>query len=140
MNFKNLLKFEVIIGLVIILFTIICYFKFRYTETESENVSNKILHYYGGHHCPHSNKTSSMYNLIHNKFNKKYSQIKIIDYWGTEDKDRESFIKNNIQYVPTLMNNEGKIIKIGIPESVDVNSKNEDELEEILLTSLYNQL
>ena len=139
MDLKKILRFEVFISFMVIVFVIVCYFKFK--EDNNFNLENeKILHYYGGHHCPHSNKTSKMYKLIHYDFKEKYNNTNIVDYWGTEEKDRENFLKNNIQYVPTLLNNNGNVLKIGIPDNIDTTDKNEDELETLLFNSIYDQL
>jgi hypothetical protein len=164
MDLKKILRFELFIGLIVIFFIVICYFKFgknnkdienneissqndtndtndtnKTNETFSQN-SNKVLHYYGGHGCPHSNKQSNMYKLLHEKFNDTHKNVQIIDYWGSEEKDREHFTKNNIRFVPTLLNSNGVVVKLKLPEGTNSDGKSEDEIEKMIFNHLVDQL
>lgn len=108
-------------------------------DNNKENYKvEKIIHYYGGKYCPHSKENSNMYNLINNILKSKYENLKINIYWTDVDKDK--FIENNVMYVPTIKNNNGKDIFIGLPEGTDVKQYNDKQLEEMLLRNIYNQL
>ena len=137
---KKLFVYGII--LVIILFVIKFVFLNNKNETFTESAentdNNKVLNYYGGRFCPHSNENSSMYKLITEKLKEKYSNLPINIYWSRDNGDK--FTENNIEYVPTVTNNNNEKIFIGLPEGTDKDTKTDEQLEEILLKNIYDQL
>ena len=103
-------------------------------------VNKKIIQYYGGHHCPHSNKDSNMYKLITENFSKKYNNVEVKVYWGSEPTHEKLFQQNNVQYVPTILNSKNEVVNVGLDKNVDKINKSPEELEHLLFEGIYNQL
>lgn len=109
------------------------------TPTIDSNVSTKkTLHYYGGKHCPHSRESSPMHKLITQVLKNKYNDVNVIIYWS--DENEKEFTKNNVEFVPTILNNNNENVFIGLPEGTKTENHSDDILEEMLLENIYNQL
>jgi len=109
-------------------------------QENTDIVNKKIIQYYGGHHCPHSNKDSNMYKLITENFSKKYNNVEVKVYWGSEPTHEKLFQQNNVQYVPTILNSKNEVVNVGLDENVDKINKSPEELEHLLFEGIYNQL
>jgi hypothetical protein len=103
-----------------------------------EFTEGKVINYYGGHYCPHSNKDSPMYNLMTKKLMEKYPDVNINIYWS--DKNIDKFKNNNIEYVPTILNNNKEKIVVRLPEGINTEEYTDEQLENILMENIYNQL
>uniref|UniRef100_A0A6C0J643 Thioredoxin domain-containing protein n=1 Tax=viral metagenome TaxID=1070528 RepID=A0A6C0J643_9ZZZZ len=163
MNINSFLRIEILIVVILIIVSIVGYFVFKkykdkltnsvekldnqlnITNTSKieetlDNSNKKIIQYYGGHHCPHSNKDSNMYKLINENLNKKYDDILVQVYWGSDPTHSQLFQKNNVQYVPTILNSKNQVVKIGLDENVDRTGKTPEDLENLLFENIYKQL
>lgn len=108
------------------------------SSTTEEFTDGKVLNYYGGKFCPHSNVNSIMYNIVFNKLKEKYPEVNVNLFWGDERK--EKFSENNVQFVPTLLNNENERINTKLGEDINVDDYSNEELEVMFLENIYNQL
>jgi len=106
----------------------------------TNNLNKKIIQYYGGHHCPHSNKESNMYKLITEHLNNRYNDVDVKIYWGSEPEGQKLFEQNKIEYVPTILNSRNEVVNIGLDDSVDKTNKTDDQLETLLFENIYKQL
>ena len=48
--------------------------------------------------------------------------------------------KNNIMYVPTIMNNDNTEIQLKLPDNINKEEKTIEELKNILLEDIYKKL
>ena len=140
---KTLSISKIVMLLVLVTIGVILYFTCIQTTNEPlvndvENKSDKVLNYYGGHFCPHSRVGSSMHNLIGSIFQEKYPNVVIKYYWSGEND--EEFVQANIEYVPTVTNSYNQQVFVGLPEGTITEGKSDDELQELLLSNIYNQL
>ena len=112
------------------------------TQQKVYNLDNakKVLYYFGGHHCPHSNRNSRMFNFVINKFSIAHPDVAVMVFWGDNEQEQEEFRKHNVEYVPTIVNKTGQKIKVGLPDNFDTTGKSDDELENVVINNLYNQL
>ncbi len=127
-----------IIIIIVILFGIAKYF-FNIDSFTNSNNKKKVMKYFGGDYCPHSNKDSRTYKLINEYFAKKYPGIKIEYYWIGLD-TQEEFKKTNSEYVPTITNGNYQHIKLKIADNIKLDDHTDEELESLLLENIYNQL
>jgi|SaaInlStandDraft_7_1057024.scaffolds.fasta_scaffold00718_3 hypothetical protein len=125
--------------IVIVIIISIVYFCCNTNELFTNKSDNKIIKYFGGDYCPHSNKDSRTYKLITEQFIQKYPNIKIEYYWTGID-SQEEFKKAEAQYVPTITNNNYEHVELKLPDNINFNDYNDDELEDLLLKNIYNQL
>jgi hypothetical protein len=125
--------------ILIILVAIILYFIYNILNKDKSNFTNKkILRYYGAHYCPYSNENSNAYKVIKDFEDKYGNEVQITYYWSEENQDEMQ--KNNIMYVPTIMNGSDIQIEIRLPDDINKEGKTLEELKNILLTDLYNKL
>jgi hypothetical protein len=138
-NYKYILPvLVVVIGLIVWYF----FFKKEKMTNNIEKITNgeiKVLKYFGGDYCPHSNMDSRTYKLITEEFSKRYPNVDIQVYWSGEENKNE-FIKANAQFVPTITTENYDHVHIGLQEDVVIEGKSDDELKEMLLSNIYNQL
>ena len=106
----------------------------------SLNDAKKVLYYFGGHHCPHSNRNSRMFNFVINKFSTVHPDVAIVVYWGVNENEQSQFRKYEVEYVPTIVNNNGNKIKVGLPDGYDTGGQTDEELENVVIQNLYEQL
>lgn len=106
----------------------------------SLNDAKKVLYYFGGHHCPHSNRNSRMFNFVINKFSTVHPDVAIVVYWGDNENEQSQFRKYEVEYVPTIVNNNGNKIKVGLPDGYDTGGQTDEELENVVIQNLYEQL
>ena len=109
-------------------------------EVVAEENNKQKLYYFGGHHCPHSNINSHMYRFITQRLVEKYPEIDVVILWGSEPNSQEMFRRFDVQYVPTVVNENGNKINVGLPEGINVDNKNDEEVEDIVIENLKNQL
>jgi hypothetical protein len=105
-------------------------------------MSKKSIKYFCAHYCPFSNETSRAYDLINNKFKKKYPDVDIEIFW-TEDINEENkheYLNANIKYVPTITNQNYAHIVLSLPPNFEKEGKTDEELNEALLQYIYDQL
>ena len=79
-----------------------------------------------------------MHKLITQVLKNKYNDVKVIIYWS--DENEKEFTKNNVEFVPTILNNNNENVFIGLPEGTKTENHSDDVLEEMLLENIYNQL
>jgi uncharacterized membrane protein YqiK len=106
-------------------------------STENIIKEGKVLNYFGGKGCPHSNVNSMMYNIVFNKLKTKYPDVNINLFWGDEKK--EEFKENNIQFVPTILNKSNDKVNTKMDNS-NIDNVNDKELENLFLKNIYDQL
>lgn len=106
-------------------------------STENMVTSGKVLNYFGGKGCPHSNMNSMMYQIVFNKLKKKYSDVNINLLWSDEKQDL--FKEKNIQFVPTLLTKTDNKINTKIND-INTDNYNDQELENVFLENIYKQL
>ena len=142
----------VVIGVVVVIIAaVVVYFMFFRKDTDNQLPNNnippsttedftegKVLNYYGGKQCPHSNIKSIMYNIIFNKLKNKYPDLNINLYWGDERK--EKFVENKVQFVPTILNNENVKVETKLNQDINTDDYSDEELEVMFLENIYNQL
>ena len=95
-------------------------------QVVAEENNNQKLYYFGGHHCPHSNINSHMYRFITQRFMEKYPEIDVVILWGSEPNSQEMFRRFDVQYVPTVVNENGNKINVGLPEGMNVDNKTDE--------------
>jgi hypothetical protein len=128
----------VVIGIIIWYF----FFKKENLTNKIEKITNgevKILKYFGGDYCPHSNSKSRTYKLITEEFSQRFPNVDIQVFWSNP-KNSEEFQKANAEFVPTITSDNYEHITISLPEGTVIEGKSDDELKELLLTNIYNQL
>jgi hypothetical protein len=106
-------------------------------STENMVTSGKVLNYFGGKGCPHSNMNSMMYQMVFNKLKNKYSDVNINLLWSDEKQDL--FKEKNIQFVPTLLTNTDNKINTKLND-INTDNYNDQELENLFLENVYKQL
>ena len=107
------------------------------SSTENEVKEGKVLNYFGGKGCPHSNVNSMMYKIVFDKLKNKYSDVSINLFWN--DEKQEKFKENNVQFVPTLTSGSSKKINVKM-ENINVDDYDDEKLEELFLKNIYDQL
>ena len=93
-----------------------------------------VINYFGCHQCPHSCQDSNSYKFLTQKFARKFPDIKINVYWNSEEKAQEEFRKNNIEFVPAILNNRGKQMDI------DMQNTGTKSLEREIMKNILQQL
>lgn len=106
-------------------------------STENEVTDGKVLNYFGGKRCPHSNLNSMMYKIVFEKMKNKYPDVSINLFWS--DEKQEKFKENNVQFVPTLTSGSNTKINAKM-ENINIDDYNDKELEELFLKNIYDQL
>lgn len=99
----------------------------------------KIIKYFGGHNCPHSNTNSHAYNLINKFFREQYPDVYVEIIWSTPENQSE-FMNAKAEYVPTITNDKYKHIELNLPEGFQTENKSEDELVKAVCDNVYSQL
>lgn len=143
MNLNDNLKYIIPLVLVVI-GIIIWYFFFKKEKMTNklehiENGERKVLKYFGGDYCPHSNINSRTYRLIIEDFSQRFPNVDVQVYWSKPE-NHEEFENANADYVPTITSKNYEHVKISLPENTIIEGKSDDELKELLLTNIYNQL
>ena len=101
--------------------------------------NNKVLKYFGGLSCPHSNKSSRVYKLIQD-FEIKYPDTVVEYYWSNNVEDMSEFKKANAVYVPTITNNNYTKVELKIAPGIDTSTQTDSMLKELLFQNIYNQI
>ena len=106
--------------------------------------TKKVLKYFGGNYCPHSNKDSKVYKLI-KKFEESHPDINVEFYWSGVDDSVNEFKKADAKYVPTITNKDYKKIELVFDcTTLECNEKraslNNMEREQLLLEEIKNKL
>jgi hypothetical protein len=122
---------------IIVIFATIAYFFFF--KKQDNLTQKKILKYFGGDYCPHSNSDSRIFRLINEDFRQKYPDVDIQIFWSS-DENREEFQRAGAEYVPTITNSSYEHLRVGLPESIDTTDKSDEELKQLVLINLKNQL
>jgi hypothetical protein len=107
-------------------------------STEKEFTKGKVINYFGGKNCPHSNVNSMMYKIVFDKLKNKYQDVNINLFWN--DEKQEKFKENNIEFVPTLVSRSNKKINVKLTPDLNADDYNDEELENIFLKNIYDQL
>ena len=158
MNFNELLTYDVIIAaaIFVVCIILIIYFKSTDNSNKNENLTNvsqeenvivnddlvkkKKLYYFGGHHCPHSNTQSHMYRFLTQKLVSQHPNIDLVIFWGSDPNSQVMFEKHNVEFVPTVVNENGVKVDVKIPDGTNIEGKNNEEIENIVIENLVNQL
>ncbi len=112
--------------------------KSKNAKKEPFEEKKKVLKYFGGDHCPHSNINSHAYKAIKD-FEKEFGdKVEVNYYWAGLDNDIMREL--NIEYVPYLLNGENQHIELGLPKDTDINKHTEAELKALLLNTIYSKL
>jgi hypothetical protein len=98
--------------------------------------NKKIIKYFGANYCPYSNKESMSYKVMKDLEDKYKTDIEIKYYWTDAD-DAEEGKKNNVQYVPTIFNSKDEEMQLALPEGTDTTEMTNEQLKELLLTTVY---
>lgn len=96
------------------------------------NIPNKpkVLKYFGQDYCQYSNKQSYMYNVLNTKFRKMYPNVQIEFNWGKTQYEMNESNRANVEYVPTITNENYKNINVYISDKLD-NQTERQKLVEI---------
>jgi hypothetical protein len=142
-NLNDNLKYIIPLVLVVV-GIIIWYFFFKKDKMTNkiegiENGERRVLKYFGGDYCPHSNSNSRTYRLITEEFSQRFPNVDVQVYWSNPE-NREEFQKANAEFVPTITSENYEHVKVSLPENTVIEGKTDDELKELLLTNIYNQL
>ena len=108
--------------------------KRRKRNTQNTQNEQKILKYFGQDYCPYSNKQSYMYNVLNTKFRKMYPNVKIEFNWAKTQYEMNESAKANVEYVPTITNENYKHINVYISDKLD----NQTEMRK--LAQIYESL
>ena len=105
-------------------------------------MSKKSIKYFCAHYCPFSNETSRAYDLINNKFKKKYPDVDIEIFWSEDmnEENKHEHLNANVQYVPTITNQNYAHIVLSLPPNFEKEGKTDEELTDALLQYIYDQL
>jgi hypothetical protein len=102
--------------------------------------TKKVIKFFGATYCPYSNESSISFKVMKD-FEEKYKDTVEVQYvWTDTQKDLPLAMEYDIQYVPTIYNENKEIIELGLPEGVDKENKTNDELRELLLNNIYSKL
>ena len=115
------------------------YYYLNFCNKPEQMTTSKVIKYFGGDYCPHSNKESRTYKLIHEDFAEKYPDVIIKDYWS-EPENRQYFEESNVEIVPTITNSNNTHIRLELPNNTNPDEYTDEELHILLLENVYNQL
>jgi hypothetical protein len=102
--------------------------------------SKKVIKFFGATYCPYSNESSISFKVMKD-FEEKYKDLVEVEYfWTDTQKDMPLAMEYNIQYVPTIYNENKEVIELALPEGIDKENKTNDELRELLLNNIYSKL
>jgi hypothetical protein len=127
----------IIIALVVIVIIVVVVV-IKTTEKFSGG-NKKTIKYFGANYCPYSNTTSMSYKVMKDLEDKYKTDIEIKYYW-TDAEGAEEGKKHNVQYVPTILNSKDEEIQLALPEGTDTTNMTNDELKELLLTTVHNTI
>lgn len=130
-----------ILGLIaVVVIVIILVIVFVYNKKEPFNGGNKkTIKYFGANYCPYSNKESMSYKVMKDLEDKYKTDIEIKYYWTDADGAEEGK-KNNVEYVPTILNSKDNEIQLALPEGTDTKDMTNEQLKELLLTTVYKTI
>ena len=109
------------------------------TEHQSNTDKTKTLIYFGNTSCPYSNLGSRVYKLIED-FEKEFPDVNVVYNWSGQEDSMFDFQKANIKYVPTVTDDEYNVIELKLPSDINRDSMTDDELKQLLLSTIYNKL
>ncbi len=107
-------------------------------KQESLENKEKVLQYFGGDYCPFSNTSSNAYKVVKDFEDRYGNDVKVSYYWV--GKDDEYMKKLNVQYVPTILNGDNKLVELKLSEDIDTKNLSNEELKDMLLENIYNNL
>ncbi len=122
-----------------ILIVIILIVVFVVKKNENFDGVKKTIKYFGANYCPYSNTESMSYKVMKDLEDKYKTDIEITYYWTDADGAEEGK-KNNVQYVPTILNSKNEEIQLALPEGTNTKDMSNDQLKELLLTTVYKSL
>ncbi len=122
-----------IVGVLIIVVLVIV---FVVKKKEPFDEVKKTIKYFGANYCPYSNTDSMSYKVMKDLEDKYKTNIEIKYYWTDADGADEGK-KNNVQYVPTILNSKDEEIQLALPEGTDTKDMTNEQLKELLLATVY---
>ncbi len=125
-----------LIAIVVVLIVLIIIFIKKQNTDNFIGSNKKMIKYFGANYCPYSNTESMSYKVMKDLEDKYKTDIEIKYYWTDADGAEEGK-KNNVQYVPTIFNSNGEEIQLALPEGTDTKDMTNNELKELLLTTVY---
>jgi hypothetical protein len=129
-----------ILGLIaVVVIVIIFVVVFVYKKEPFIAGNKKIIKYFGANYCPYSNIESMSYKVMKDLEDKYKTGIEIKYYW-TDGDGAEEGKKNNVQYVPTILNYKNDEIQLALPEGTDTKDMTNEQLKELLLTTVYKTI
>ena len=126
-----------IVGVLLILVLVVFFFNRK--KNEPFDGVKKTIKYFGANYCPYSNKDSMSYKVMKDLEDKYKTDIEIKYYW-TDAEGAEEGKKNNVEYVPTILNSKNEEIQLALPEGTDTNDMSNEQLKELLLATVYKNL
>ncbi len=122
-----------IVGVLIIVVLVIV---FVVKKKEPFDEVKKTIKYFGANYCPYSNTDSMSYKVMKDLEDKYKTNIEI-KYYLTDADGADEGKKNNVQYVPTILNSKDEEIQLALPEGTDTKDMTNEQLKELLLATVY---
>ncbi len=126
-----------LIAVIIVIVIVVVYFMF--IKREKFQNETKVIKYFGANFCPYSNKESMSYKVMQDLKDKYNSDIEIKYYW-TDGDGAEEGKKYNVEYVPTILNSKDEPIQLALPEGTNTKDMSNNELKEMLLTTVFGKI
>jgi hypothetical protein len=127
-----------IVFVVIIVMVLVLIFVFKKKEPFN-GVNKKIIKYFGANYCPYSNTSSMSYKVMKDLEDKYKTNIEIKYYWTDADGAEEGKAMN-VKYVPTILNSKDEELQLALPEGTDTKEMTNEQLKELLLTTVFNKI
>ncbi len=127
-----------LIAVVVIVVVLVIVFLKNKKEPFTE-VNKKVIKYFGANYCPYSNTQSMSYKVMKDLEDKYKTDVEILYYW-TDGEGAEEGKKYDVKYVPTILNSKDEELQLALPEGTDTKDMTNEQLKELLLTTVYNKI